>query len=146
MQYIKENDDEQITMSDLIKKMDDILEGSNCTPYSFPYMKDKLKEYFGPNIVITELNGKANVVTLQSTADSVVYSFYQQQKAEDSNTEAVRLVETAAKLIRNDIKAVEMCNESYPTNDQMGSTEEALKFFTIVTEWFPENPIHRKKN
>ena len=76
------------------------------------------------------------MVTLRSTADSVVYSFYQQQKAEDSNTEAVRLVETAAKLIRNDIKAVEMCNESYPTNDQMGSTEEALKFLPSLLNGF----------
>jgi len=56
-----------------------------------------------------------------------LYGFYEQKKRADSETEAIRLFETAAKLIRNDIKSVEICNEYYPSKDQMESTEEALK-------------------
>lgn len=43
--------------------MSDICEGA----YSV-HMKNKLKEHFGSTIVITEINGKSNVVTFRSTA------------------------------------------------------------------------------
>ncbi len=83
---------------------------------------------FGQNIIISELDGKSSVVTFRSTAGSVLYSFYEQKKTEDSEKEALRMVLTAAKLIKDDIKAVEVCNEFYPSQNEMEDTEDALKF------------------
>lgn len=54
VEYLETNDDEQITVSDLVAKMS---EYSNKEPYSFTYMKKKLLEYFGKSIVIAEING-----------------------------------------------------------------------------------------
>ena len=82
MLFMEENDDEQISISDLIEKMAEYLQGTNVEPYSDRYMKQKLKEHFGDDIVITELAGKQNVVTLRSTAESVLYKFYEQKKKE----------------------------------------------------------------
>ena len=55
--FFRENDEEQLTISDLIGKMQECLKGSGCQAYSEVYMKQKLKEEFGDEIIITQLNG-----------------------------------------------------------------------------------------
>ena len=52
----------------------------------------------------------------------MLHDFYNQQKA-DLDTEIMKIVETAAKLIRDDIKAVETSHKIYPTCDELGSDE-----------------------
>ena len=52
----------------------------------------------------------------------MLHDFYNQQKA-DLDTEIMKIVETAAKLIRDDIKAVETSHKVYPTCDELGSDE-----------------------
>lgn len=68
-------------------------------------MKLKLQELFGDRIIHTEINGKSNVVTFRNKAEAVLHDFYSHQKA-DPDAEKRTIVETAAKLIRDDIKAV----------------------------------------
>ena len=52
--------------------------------------------------------------------------------------EAVRLVQTAAKLIRNDTKCVEVDNSHYPPTDLM-STEKAFEYLLTQLTTFLEN-------
>jgi hypothetical protein len=84
MTFLEENDDEQVSINDLIRKMDDYLKGSSCDTYSFRYMKKKLLEYYGDRIIVTELNGKSNVVTFRTTASIILHDFYGQQNKNDS--------------------------------------------------------------
>ena len=126
--YLEENDDEQITITDLIHKMETILMGTDISAYSFTHMKSKLVEHFGDNLIITELNGKLNVVTFRRTAANILYDFYQEQKKDDPNMEKMRIIKAAAKLIKSDIKSVDSSNDVYPTRDQMSSTDMALQF------------------
>ena len=49
--FLQEIDDEQITINDLVNKATN-------------YMKFKLQEHFGGSIIITEINGKPNVIIL----------------------------------------------------------------------------------
>ena len=56
--FLRENDEERLTIGDLIEKMQGFLNGSGCQAYSQTYMKQKLKEEFGDEIIITQLNGK----------------------------------------------------------------------------------------
>ena len=128
VKYFEANDDEQITISDLIQKMADCLQGTDCEPYSFPYMKSKLKDHFGDNIMFAEINGKANVVTFCAKASSILYDFYQEQRQTDSESEMMRIVETAAKLIKTDIKSVVASCNTYPTTEQLSSIDENLSF------------------
>ena len=111
--FLEDNDDEQLTVSDLVKKMQEVLGESANKPYSNRYMKDKLEEHFGENIIITNLHGKPNLVTLRKTAASILNEFH----AKDANPvqEKMNIVETAAKLIRSDIKLVSTCSEKYPS-------------------------------
>ncbi len=57
--YLQDNDDEQITVSDLVLKTKE-----HCGyAYSVKYMKKKIKEHFGNELLITNVNGKADVAT-----------------------------------------------------------------------------------
>ena len=86
---------------DLVSKMDEYLADTGLQAYSDLYMKKRLLEHFENDIVITEINGKQNVVTLRTTAASIVHDFYFYGKDEDSQANQLRIVETAAKLIKN---------------------------------------------
>ena len=61
--YLEKNGNEQITIDDLIQLMEEILANTEHSAYSFKHMQQKLKENFGNKIVVTEINGKSNVVT-----------------------------------------------------------------------------------
>ncbi|VDI49935.1 Hypothetical predicted protein [Mytilus galloprovincialis] len=52
------NEDEQITFADLVKKHCEIDDA-----YGIQHMKNKLQELFGDKVIISEINGKPNVVT-----------------------------------------------------------------------------------
>ena len=105
--FLEENDDEQITVNDLMDKMEDILDGSEYCAYTRKHMQSKLEEHFGDSIVITHVNGKSNVVTFGSTAKAVLQEFCNSQQKSDPNTEKLWFVQTAAKLTMSDIKSVE---------------------------------------
>ena len=77
--YLEENDDEQITVSDLIRCMEDNIIGLDHSAYSPQHMKTKLQELYGDRIIITEINGKTNVVTFRSTAKAILQDFNQQE-------------------------------------------------------------------
>jgi hypothetical protein len=126
-EYLEANDDEQTTISDLIDKMKEYLSDSNCTPYQFRYMKDQLKAHFGDKIVITEINGQKNVVTLRSTASSILHDFYCEAK-QDVVSDKLRIIETAAKLIKSAIQDVIQTNESYASYHELSSVDESMAF------------------
>jgi len=50
VKFLEENDEEQITIADLVNKMQEYLEGPEEQAYSAVYMKEKLKEHFEDKI------------------------------------------------------------------------------------------------
>ena len=42
-------------------------------------MQQRFKEHFGNKIILTEINGKPNVVTFRNKAREVLYEFYNQR-------------------------------------------------------------------
>ena len=129
LKYLERNDEEQITITDLIELMKQKLEENGnpeTDPYSFPHMKKKLEEYFGNRIIITSINGKPNVVTFYSTASTTLQQFYSQSRSDDAEEDKLRLVETAAKIIKNDIKSLATSSESYPDISSLSSVDEAV--------------------
>ena len=124
-----DNNDEQITVSDLIRHMEDNLVESDYSAYSPQHIKQKLQELYGDRIIFTEINGISNVVTFRSTAKTILQDFYQQKKKGcDADVEKIRVVETAAKLIKNYIKAMETSNAVYPTSEEMLSEDACINF------------------
>ena len=78
--------------------------------------------------VISELDGRSNVVTLQTTATEILHDFYQNTRKTDSEKEKNRLIETAAKLILNDIKLIGTSSDNYPTYEEVKSCKKKSAF------------------
>lgn len=91
-------------------------------------MKQKLMEQFGDEIIITQLSGKPDVVTFRSNASAIMFGLYKEQRTKDSKSETMRIIQTAAKLIRCDIKSMDISCRSYPSREQMADFEVALKY------------------
>jgi len=105
--YLEENDDEQITVTDLVNRMEDNLARSEHWAYSKPHLLQKLQKHFGERIIQTEIHGKPNVVTFRNKAKTMLQDFHSQMKVDreksklevDPKNDKLRTVETAAKLI-----------------------------------------------
>lgn len=102
-EYFEKNDDEQLTISDLVKMMEEIVD-KVASSYDRRHMKRKLLEYYGDSIVISGEDGKSDIVTLKETADSILRKYYEKPKNVDINLQKKLIIEAAANIIKNDIK------------------------------------------
>lgn len=125
---LQDSDEEQTTVYDLIDEMTKILSDGELQAYGLTHMKEKLYEHFGDKIIITEINGKKNVVTFRQKAASILSDFFHQSKSSNDETEKVRLIKAAANLIKTDIKCIEQSKDIYPTTLEMSSVDESLAF------------------
>ena len=128
IRFLEKNDEEQTTISDLIHRMAECLADTDSEPYGFTYMKEQIKQQFGNRIVITEVNGKTNVVTFWSNAATILQDFHSHQKQESPEAEKIRIIQTAAKLIKSDIKSLAQEKNLYPKYEEMASLENACSF------------------
>ena len=140
-QYLQENDEEHITINDLITKMEEYLKGTDVESYSFPHMKQKLIHTFGNSIIIAKINVKQNVVTFKTTPYAALHNFHSLPKSDDLQTEKKRLIKTAAKLLKNDIKFCNANQPYYPRYEEMASVHEGKDF---LPQSFSSNSICRK--
>lgn len=132
IKYLEEHDDEQITLSDLVSKMNEYLKenGSNekkCEPYSVKHMKRKLEEHFGDKILITEVNGLPNVVTFKATASSILSVFFNSSETDDCDKN-LRLVKTVAQFLKSDIKGIKTSKDTYPSFSDLSSVHHNLAY------------------
>ena len=95
-EYLIENYNEQITVTDLADKMSEFCE----KPCRVKYRKQKLEEHFGDQIIITSINGKANVVTVRSMASAIVIKLYETPKM--TNPQAKNSGSSSSSSSRND--------------------------------------------
>jgi hypothetical protein len=145
--YLEENDDEQITIDHLVDLMEQKLENTANEAYSCIHMKKRLKEHFGERIIMTEINGKPNVVTFRTTARVVLHEYHkQQQQQEETTTEKkMKLVRAAARLIKEDIKAIKTSHEVYPSCDDLESQKAGVEFLPDTLKALLEELFSGKK-
>ena len=108
-------------------------------PYSTRHMKVKLKERFSNNLIIAEINGKADVATLRPTATKILQDFFHAPKDENSEDEKMRLVKTAAIILKNDIKSCMSNNDTYPSSEDISNTDLAylpVSLRLLLEQWF----------
>ncbi|KAL8574874.1 hypothetical protein ACOMHN_003434 [Nucella lapillus] len=114
VEYFKEFDDEQITLTDLCTKMKDYLD-SDTQAYTEKHMRQKLESHFGDEIMITCIKGKRNVVTFRSVAENILKQFAESKKETDSEKEKLKIIKTASTLILSDIKTIDTSKAEYPS-------------------------------
>ncbi len=84
--------------------------------------------HFGSEVTITETSGKKNVVTLRRTCDKILHDFYNVPKEQDPLLEKMRIIQTAAKLIKNGIKSLTSAGNTYPSKSEMSDKTKCLQF------------------
>ena len=142
VKYLQENDEEQITFDDLCLKMEEYLEHCENWAYGHTHMKEKLKEHFGDRIVVTNVNGRPNVVTFKTTADAILQEFHAQSFGKDQEEEKMSIIRTAAKLIKQDIKAIVTSDTSYPKVDE--DLEKHIQFLPFSLQVFLDHLVAGK--
>ena len=110
--FLEDNDNEQLTVNDLVNKMGEYLHDSGLQAYSFPYMKTEITNHFGDRIIIAERNGKSNVVTFHTTASKILHGFYYQSKQDNTDMKK-DIMEAAGKLIKQDVRDMKESRETY---------------------------------
>lgn len=126
-QYFEVHDDEQFTITTLLDIMQTFLDSSNTSAYTKTHFKRKLLETFGEELVISNAEGKSDIVTLKTTAKKILRNYYEKPKDVDLQLQKILLIEAAAKLIKSDIKMISTDPLIYPALETM-ETEAAIKF------------------
>jgi len=100
------------SLSDLHAKMTEFANGDEV--YSVYYFKQRLKEYYGDHVFFSEKKGLNNVVCLRDMAYSIISDKWHAEKKENVGEESVRIVQTAAKLIKSQMKGLDLSTDNYP--------------------------------
>lgn len=129
--YLEENDDEQITLTELCDLMDMYLKEEECGAYSQRYMKKRLLDTLTTDrIVITTIKGKENVVTFREQASRILLDFHAHD-LQDEESCKLAIIEACAKLLKSDIRAIEQNTDIYPDTSDMADIEKALAFLPV---------------
>ena len=115
------NDSEHLTLQKLVNLMESEFDPN--TAYSSFWVKKKLEEYLGDDILFTKVGWEAqNVITIQRRASSSLSSFYKMTHKADEKTRVALLIKTAGQLILEEIKTMPKDPTYYP---DIVSTESA---------------------
>ena len=106
---------ELYTLNELQAKMQEF----SCldVTYSIKWLKTKLTERYKDNIFITELKGRKDIVCFRNTASRLISENWHDNRNEEGEDEAEKIIQTAAKLIVGDMRTAIFDKEYYPSND-----------------------------
>lgn len=76
--FIECGDYDQVTVQELASTMDDL--SGEAGGYTAQYLKKKLKETFGEDIIFTDIQGKLDIVSLKRTASKILHDFFVSSK------------------------------------------------------------------
>ena len=93
--------------------------------YSAPYLKKRILADFKDQVVITNVNGKPDVITFLSTASKILQDFNDNREIEQAIiTKKMKIIKAASDIIRNDIKSLENILTSYPTSKNIENCQD----------------------
>jgi len=82
--FLEENDEEQLTISDLVAKMG----GSKSIAYGNQYLKEKLISRYGDSIFVTEGRcGVQNNVTFREKTRDILHEYYNSPREDDEEAQ-----------------------------------------------------------
>ena len=130
--YFEDNDEEVLSISHLC----DLMGTTGCQPYSTRFMKTKLIEKYKEDLVIVSSDGLNDIVSLRKTADKIIKEFHDVPRRAETEEEKLRIIQTAASIIRNDIKDVKCRTDIYDIFDGLANKDEALEFLPVSLQIF----------
>ena len=92
-------------------------EANKTDTYSRRWMKAKLVEKYGERMYFSEIYGKSDVVCFKDTAAILLNDAWYNERNENSENEAKRVLDLAAKILLGQIRSTEFDTSHYSTND-----------------------------
>ena len=134
-----ESECEQYTLNELV----DILKEQfpEIDMYCEKTLKSKLMQKYGNDIVISNASGKLNVVTLKKNADQILTAKWYNSRQDDPKDNAIRIITTAAELIKCNIRATDFDVENYPSNELIQNPENGFEWLPPMLRIFLEKLI-----
>ena len=146
--FFEDNDEEQLTVTDLAKKMTEYLVEGDSATYSNKWLKYKLEEKYGDSLFIAECEGLPNIVTFREKTRKILRDYFSIQE-NDEEAQKRAIIETAAKLIKSDIKSmIPSSTDEYPKTSSL-ECQSALDYIPLslrclLENLFVGNDIRRK--
>ena len=111
--HLESNEKEQYHVNELVQIMTSNLQEASIdsadecyVPYKNQYMKQKLLEKYGVSIFICKDNGNSDIVTMKESTTNILRKYNSQPAPLTEQEEKCRIITTAAKLIKSDIKSL----------------------------------------
>ena len=120
-EFLDGNDECQYSLQELSDYMETFLDGKDG--YGIQYLKTKLREHYGDDIVLTSIPGKSTIVSFHDLAHKILNQQWNDEKCVDKLEERDRILDMAASIIRNDIRMSVYNCELYNTMDSVNVEE-----------------------
>ena len=94
--------------------------------YTTTSIKRKLEKKYGTDISFNEVSGRCNVVCLSNIAKHIINDLWYENRNRDVESEAERIVKTAAKLILSEIRSQYFDCDNYPSKEDIQDDKKNL--------------------
>lgn len=129
---------EPYSTSELTEKFKEFSEGET---YTVRYLKNKLTTHFGDRILFLSRNGLTDLVVMRETSEQIIKKYYE----EKGKSTADVVMESAAKIVLDDIDAIENNKDAYPSPAEIASEDKGLAFIPQSLTTFLKNLFGQKK-
>ena len=128
--YNFENSDSELhTVDEMLDNMKSLCDDPDQV-YSYTYMKKKLQDRYGDDLFFADLCGRRNVLCFRNTAKRLINDKWYSDRDSDITKESERIVETAAKLIKDSIREATYDTDFYPSDCDIQNKG-------LMSDWVP---------
>ncbi|KAK2725706.1 hypothetical protein QYM36_000263 [Artemia franciscana] len=111
---------------DVAEKMNSFLGVGEA--YSMKHIQRLLLESYGDRVLITNLPGKASIVTFRETAHFIMNEHRTLPKDQSEDVEIMNMIKTVARIIKNEAKSLPPLSEEYPSFKSLDNVETCLSY------------------
>lgn len=137
-----ETEGELYSLAELHEKMKKLTNSENI--YSCKWLKTKLIEKYTDSIFFTEVQGKPNVVCFTDTARCLINDKWYENRKNNIEEEAERVVKLAAQIILCQIRSTEFNTDVYPSHEQMSNIELGKGWLPTYLRVFMESLVKKE--
>lgn len=123
--FLEDNDECQFTIDELLSTLN-TLNPTEVNVYSKKHLKRKLEKHYGEFITITETKGKCSTVCFSGCSSRILTDKWYGDRKIKHEDEVKRVIETAAKLIRQEIRSRAYDCDVYPSVEEIESGNNNL--------------------
>ena len=130
-ELLERSDCELYSISDLVDKMACVCNEPDKV-YTTTHMKRKLQARFGEDIFFADMDGRHNVVCFKNVAKRLINDKWYADRDCDLGRESERIVETAAKLIKANIRETLFDTDVYPSDANIRDKSASLDWIPVL--------------